>query len=639
MLRAEISRLEADGRRWAMSTQGIVVRVEKEGVPCPVCCGPTLVQKSEVRNVITLAHGRFVASETIRVCAAGCRHPSGALVTVRSESLARRVPPGSIFGYDVEVFVGLERFIHHRQREEIRAELAKKGVTPSSGEISTLARRFLTHLAELHANRQSALREALQRDGGYPLHFDATGEDGRGTLLVAYAGWREWVLGAWKLPTERADQITPHILDVARRFGPPCAVMRDLGRAARTAAEDFVRKLQMKIPVLGCHLHFLSDIGKDLLKGAHDALRGLFRKDKLRPELRAFVRDLGRNLGSDLPAIRGDVLRWAADVTPEHTLPEGRAGIAALRAIAQWVLDSARDGKHLGFPFERPYLDLYERARKARRALDAFLRRLPDGKAVCRTLRRLARVLDPVVSADNACKISETISARAALFDELRAVLRLDRERLQDDRPNLSTEETAVELRDIRQKLHAFKWSLRTRRPARGPAEDARHAIDVVLTHLKQHEHSLWGHVISLPKKLGGGIRIVARTNNLLESFFHRMKHGERRRSGRKVLTDDFEHLPADAALAHNLTKPDYVKILCGALDRLPDVFADLDIAKRAHMLGTPPSDRTTSEVDGHTDFASLPHADRSVVRAESLRLRIEAAARSRAPRRLVARG
>jgi hypothetical protein len=54
------------------------------------------------------------------------------------------VPPGSIFGYDVEVFVGLARFVHHRQREEIRAELAKRGVTPSSGEITILALRFQT---------------------------------------------------------------------------------------------------------------------------------------------------------------------------------------------------------------------------------------------------------------------------------------------------------------------------------------------------------------------------------------------------------------------------------------------------------------------------------------------------------------
>jgi hypothetical protein len=138
---------------------------------------------------------------------------------------------------------------------------------------------------------------------------------------------------------------------------------------------------------------------------------------------------------------------------------------------------------------------------------------------------------------------------------------------------------------------------------------------------------------------VGGGIRIVARTNNLLESLFHRMKHGERRRSGRKVLTDDFEHLPADAALAYNLTKPDYVEILCGSLEKLPEAFANLDIAKRSEILGSSSFPRMPVEEDLQADFASLPRNDRRIVRAEILRQRIEAAARSRAPRRLVTLG
>jgi ABC-type Fe3+ transport system permease subunit len=70
------------------------------------------------------------------------------------------------------------------------------------------------------------------------MHLDATGEDGRGTLLVVYAGWRRWVLGAWKIPTERADAILPRLRAVVGCFGDPCAVMRDLGRAVTEAARD-----------------------------------------------------------------------------------------------------------------------------------------------------------------------------------------------------------------------------------------------------------------------------------------------------------------------------------------------------------------------------------------------------------------
>lgn len=77
--------------------------------------------------------------------------------------------------------------------------------------------------------------------------------NGRGTLLVAYAGWRGWVLGAWKIPTERAEAILPRLQEVVEGFGPPCAIMRYLGRAMSEAAQSLVEQHQPLIPVLACH--------------------------------------------------------------------------------------------------------------------------------------------------------------------------------------------------------------------------------------------------------------------------------------------------------------------------------------------------------------------------------------------------
>jgi len=37
-----------------------------------------------------------------------------------------------------------------------------------------------------------------------------------------------------------------------------------------------------------------------------------------------------------------------------------------------------------------------------------------------------------------------------------------------------------------------------------------------------------------------------------------------------KILTQDFESLPAEAALAYNLNYKDYVAIVCGSLEKLP---------------------------------------------------------------------
>ena len=105
------------------------------------------------------------------------------------------------------------------------------------------------------------------------------------------------------------------------------------------------------------------------------------------------------------------------------------------------------------------------------------------------------------------------------------------------------------------------------------------------------------------------------------------MKHGERRRSGRKILTQDFEQLPPAAALAKNLTHPDYVKIICGTLDSLPRAFAKLDQENRGRSLGAT-SARPASISD--IECASLNSADRRLVRTEGMDHRIMTAALSR---------
>jgi hypothetical protein len=203
------------------------------------------VQKTVVHQGKTITHGSFGVRETVHVCAARCRHPSGALVTRQAQRVQQLLLPGRTVSYDVMVYVGTERFVHHRQREEIRAALeAQHDVVLSTGTISDLTQLFGQYLRALHEHRADALRAALQADGGYPMHIDATGENGRGTLLVTYAGWRRWVLGAWKIPTERADVIVPRLREVTTLFGPPCAIVRDLGRAMIPAAKELVAELK-----------------------------------------------------------------------------------------------------------------------------------------------------------------------------------------------------------------------------------------------------------------------------------------------------------------------------------------------------------------------------------------------------------
>jgi len=613
------------------------------------------VRKTFEHRGVTLAHGPFRVRETEHVCACGCTgqfaddgHPQGdggrgghPLVR-RQATVAQLLLPRSTMGYDLMAYVGLQRFVHYRQREEIRASLASRwGIEISTGEVSVLAAKFCVYLKALHQAHAASLREVLASDGGWPMHIDATGEDGRGTLLVIYAGWRHWVLGSWKISTERMEAILPRMTETAVLFGAPCAVMRDLGRAVIEASQTFIASLDKPIPDLGCHMHFVRDVGKDLLADSHDALRSLFRRFEIVAGLRSLARDLGRRIGPGLVDAREQVASWLEKDAHPYILPDGHAGLAAVRALTQWTLDWTADGQDEGFPFDRPWYDLYKRCMKTCRATEAFLSRPHDETWAYHALKRLFRIVSTVRSEVPFGRQAAILASRAQLLDELRDALRLKiKERGRnpgsggDRTPPAevrSPETAAAQLQDIETAIETLTSSLRERRPGRGPACDTREAIDLVLDHLARHGPSLFGHLMALPDSLGGGVRVVERTNVVLESFFHRIKHGERRRSGRKTLTQDFEHLPPEAALAINLTCPDYVRIVCNSLDELPAAFARLDAGHRDLSL---PARTRAAASPAESVTSSMTTVDRKFVRTEALVSRVQAATRSRSVRR-----
>ncbi len=444
---------------------------------------------------------------------------------------------------------------------------------------------------------------------------------GRGTLLVAIAGWRQWVLGAWKISTERADIILPCLREVIGRFGSPCAAMRDLGRAITLAVDELVSGLQRPIPVLACHQHFLADVGSDLLNPSHGQLRRLFRQWKVRPSLRALVRELGRSIGQDIDTAREAACRWQNLSEDGHRIDAGLAGLAEVRALAQWILDSKAQASGLDFPFGRPYLDLYDRCIIALRACRAFLRNPPPDRRVTAALRKLCRSLEPIDCKVPAHQVTERLRRRAALFDELRGVLRMSK--------SIPETETEQGLGQMCEQLDTWAASLRLRRPTRGPAQDMREAVDLILKHIETHGGNLWGHAIRLPQNKG--VRLVTRTNMIAENFFGTVKHEERRRSGRKNLGQDLENLPAEALLVQNLKHDDYIDILCGSLQHLAQAFADMDQDDRYNKLKGTENKSQENNLRGvlQIESASLSTADRRIIRTAEMNDRIAAAAKS----------
>lgn len=516
---------------------------------CPACDRETSVYKSRTRTVVTLAQGQFEAREILGRCGGGTGCPP-----VGSEKLRRLVPSRQRYGYDLIVHVGLARYLGGRQREEIRAELvARHGIDLSDGTVSNLCDRFLVRLERLHLHRAPALRAAM--DGGYPLHLDATCEHGRGGLFVALDGWRGWVLGARRIPTEHQDHLQPLVDQVLALFGDPVAVVRDMGEGIGAAVEPL---RQRGVPDLVCHYHFLAAVGKKLLDQPYSLLRDALRRTGVRTELYAMLRELRRHRQED-----GGQRAFGPGPIREDLL-----------ALVLWLLEG--DGhKDAPFPFSLPHLHFVRRCERAGEQADLWVPS-PRTAAERRALQQMRSLLARLPRERGVAVAAERLDEGWQAFCELRDILRLTNAELprgdvRAEQPHLPSLEL-LRLAEMERDLLGYRQELDQRVAAAG--KSSVHAV--VLRYLQRHGGRLFGHPARRDED-GHVLAVVARTNNDLEHLFGGHKQELRRRLGRAHLARDLQQQPAQAALVQNLRHSDYVRVLCGSLDGLPDAFAELD--------------------------------------------------------------
>jgi hypothetical protein len=375
------------------------------------------VYKTTRRTVVGLRLGCFQAKEVIR--------QSDVTTPVqRSQALAALVPKGMRYDYDLIAHVGLSSFLKAQDLGRLRQELAERSppVCVPTSSLYDLRGKFLFLLGALHRQAADVLREAWQAAGPGDWLIDGTLEPG--TPLFFGIQETRWgvMLGCWKVPSENAADLAPHLRQTAGQFGPPPRVVHDLGSAMSLACQEGLSGVPQRV----CHFHFARDVGTDLYYRPqlrlNNRLRSLGLQVRMHDQRKTQTERLRRQVeAGQTRLVLGELLAGRSPVTPwDKALAR-----EVLLGLHGWIMNYPKDGRRQGYPFDPHLLYLHRRLVKAGDALD----RLSTDTSVASGLPPAFAHLHGQLSryrADPEVKSAAALYEKAhVLFERLRGALRL----------------------------------------------------------------------------------------------------------------------------------------------------------------------------------------------------------------------
>ena len=582
---------------------------------CP-SCGKRMERKSSSeRPMITLIGRAARIVEEYFVCPRCKDGKTGRRVIHHSEPLRGILPLNTKYGYDVEIEAGYLQYADNKQMEEIKSIFeGAYGISIPQSQIHELGLRFLKHMVVNHYLSAPLLGKLFK--SGCVYHVDATCEAGRGMELGVRDGWTGIMLGAWKIPTENEEIIKQHLRSVVEMFGEPVAFVSDLGNGMMAAIAGVIKEMNLSSRQLVCHMHFLKAVGSSILEDAFKALKSQFKRQKTLACLNRFVKETGNIIKPQAAEMRDFVTRWQ-ESGAQLDIPGYLESIAVLRALAQWVLLFGSECGGEGFPFALSHVKLFDRCAAALRSLLNLSEKGCFHELTIKQAGRLKRILQSPVEESEIQKTVQDLKAMDSVFTELREILRLEKTDVYKQEKDKMIPDGLEVIAKLEEETSRFR-SVLSKRLATGIGTDAHaYAFRVILSYFDKYECYLFNHFVTSYDVSGNiTIKLIERTNNIMEKSYRNQKHNIRRRTGSKNLGFIFEHLFPAAAMMANLNNPIYQQTVLNNKSRcdLIDLFSSLDGIM--DYRDTPMFQDDSELVGGR-----LPKADKKIVGKSGFRL------------------
>ncbi len=490
---------------------------------CPECKSKLVICKTYRRTVKSSGYGIFDAVVHTKKC-----HVHGLF---GPEQLSNIVSPHCTYANDIMVDAGIDRFIKGYSCSEISMQLGNGISERHVRNISNMAGEIIM---QIHDENVTKLKDAMN---SYILQIDGTTDSEFAMVIVVRDAISGFTLYAEKCHSESFESVKDILVKVKKKFGIPSGAISDM----RAGILEALEHVFPGIPVRICLMHFLRDLGKDLLSDMHTDLGIMINKIGIKSPLKSILRSI--------PAYNQGVL---SEIEQGFCTDRKSMEAMSVRKILESIL-SVNGSSGYGFPFSLNHLNFYLSCMEAEKKLNDLSGIIKDGDS----LKFLNTAINKIECITKNSAIKETadrLSDINMLFQKIRNAFRMP------EKGNLSDiiedDDSIHEKCDI--VIGEMEIYLHTNIPNH-MFTAAKHIV------AKYHERKAMLFANN-PE------HTIPRTNNNMEQFFRKLRRNVRKRCGNIATGNILAQSGVSLAIFQNMDNPEYVKIVFGDKD-IPSVF------------------------------------------------------------------
>ena len=316
---------------------------------CPDCSSRLKVYRRDRRTVRTV-YGDFIAVHRIMLCPVeGKKFRSGRLDLI--------IPPGCTYANSIMTETAVQRFIGGRSCSEISSTL---GVSESHAR--KLSNQALEIFHEIHEESIPKLRDHMK---SYILQIDGTTDSEFSMIVAVRDASTDFVLYVKRCHSESGESIENVLRSVKDRFGIPSGITCDMRAGIISAAVEVFPH----VPVRICLMHFLRDLGKDLMENVHTDLGIMINGKGIKSPLKSLLRNM--------PDYRQGTLE---EIESGYCSDRKGMEIMAMRKILEDLV-SLKGSSGYGFPFTLQHLNFFMACDEAMRKLSDLAPMVTDTEA------------------------------------------------------------------------------------------------------------------------------------------------------------------------------------------------------------------------------------------------------------------